>query len=89
MVAGKKSKTVVDIVKTTNYEDEDILKKSGEYTRSYEECEKFHLGEMVNQFCQRFKENRRGEEELTTNSLYAKHLIEEGHKFIDLSLIHI
>ena len=47
------------------------------------ECDKVYLGETGRQFCQRFKEHKRGEGELTTNSLYARHFIEEGHKFID------
>jgi predicted GIY-YIG superfamily endonuclease len=59
------------------------LKKSGVYMLSCGDCDKVYLGETGRQFFQRFREHKRGEGEVTTNSLYARHFLEEGHKFID------
>ncbi len=50
---------------------------------SCKECDKVYLGETGHQFLQRFWEYKRGEDNRNTNSLYMRHFIDEGNKFVN------
>lgn len=49
-VAIKKSNTVFNIIKSSNIENVDVLRKSGVYERNCGECIKVYLGKAV--FCE-------------------------------------
>ena len=78
-----KSETALDMIGNTNFEENEVLTKTGECRPklSRGECDKVYLDETGRPFLLRFKE--RGESKITTNSLYGGYLV--GHKFIDLS----
>ena len=74
-------KTVFDKIKNNNIEIIPILQKNGVYKLRCEECNKVYVGEAGRRFVCRLGEHKRGEGNRTTNSLYARHFIEENHKF--------
>lgn len=47
------------------------------------ECDKIYLGETGRKLACRLARHRRGEGNRTTNSLYARHFIEENQKFVN------
>lgn len=82
-IAVKKGKTIFEMINNNNIENTNILEKSGVYMLECGDCDKVYLGETGRKFLQRLKEHKRGENVRTTNSLYARHFMEEGHKFVD------
>ena len=82
-IAVKRSKTVFDFIKNNITEDIPIIKKSGIYRIKCDECGMFYIGESGRAIECRLKDHRRGEGDRNTTSLYARHFIEKGHKFVN------
>ena len=60
-----------------------MLKRSGVYKIKCNDCNRIYLGETGRKFECRLADHKRGEGNRTSNSLYARHFIEENHKFVD------
>ena len=48
-----------------------------------QDCNKVYLEETGRKFICRLSDHKRGESNRTTNSLYARHFIEDNHKFVN------
>lgn len=79
----KKCNTVFEKIKNNNIESIPILQKSGVYKIKCNDCNKVYLGETGRKFECRLADHKRGEGNRTTNSLYARHFMEENHQFIN------
>ena len=82
-VTIKKCTTVFDKIKNNNIENIQILQKSGVYKIKCDVCDKVYVGETGRKFEHRLADHKRGEGSRTTNSLYARHFMEENHEFVN------
>ena len=80
-IAIKKCETVFDKIRNKNIEKIPVLQKSGIYKLKCKDCNKVYLGETGRKFVCRLSDHKCGEGNRTTNSLYARHFIEDNHKF--------
>jgi Reverse transcriptase (RNA-dependent DNA polymerase) len=79
----KKTKNVFEYIKNDKTEEIPLTEKSGVYKLKCGECNKIYLGETGRKFKIRMNEHAKGEGVRVTNSLYARHFNESGHKFIN------
>ena len=82
-IAIKKCETVFDKIRYKNIEKIPVLQKSGIYKLKCKDCNKVYLGETGRKFACKLSDHKRGEGNRTTNSLYARHFIEDNHKFLN------
>ena len=82
-IAIKKCETGFDKIRNKNIEKMPVLQKSGIYKLKCKDCNKVYLGETGRKFAWRLSDHKPGEGNRTTNSLYARHFIEDNHKFVN------
>ena len=82
-VAIKRCKTMFDKIKNSNTEEIPILQKSGVYKLKCKDCSKLYIGETGRKFECRLADHKRGEGNRTSSSLYARHFVDENHRFVN------
>lgn len=77
-----KCKTICVKIKNSNIGSIAALRKSDVYKLRYSERDKVYFGGTGSKLESRLADHSHGEGSRTTNSLYARHFIDENHKFI-------
>jgi hypothetical protein len=75
---------VAGLVNKHNTTQQDKYSKSGIYKLTCPDCSKVYVGQTGRSFYTRYDEHKRAFRYNTSQSKYAKHVIEQGHRFGNL-----